>query len=52
MSHVFLQFEHLTAWPVKQMVIVSLPQWLKSIKGARFIGEAAFSMTSSFCTAT
>lgn len=42
----------LTTWPMNQTVIVSLLRWLKSIKGPRFIGEAAFSMNSSFCTAT
>lgn len=51
-SHVFLQFEHLTAWSVKQTVTVSAPRWLKSVKGARFIGEAVFSMTSKFLYST
>lgn len=37
-----------TAWLMNQTVIVSLLSWLKSIKGPRFIGEAAFSMNSSF----
>lgn len=42
----------LTAWPMNQTMIVSLLRCLKSIKGPRFIGEAAFSMNSSLCTAT